>query len=95
MRKRRHRIRLRNGLLVDDSGPLIVKQGLHGHTVRPTRLDNNVFEVMFDRLKRIFGCRASSSNGLMNLTLVGGASLSNVWFECVNGSQTSNLSSEG
>ena len=69
-----------------------VKQGSHGHTVCPTRFANHVFEVMLDRVNRVFGCRARSSNGSTNLTLVGGASLSNVWFECVNSRQTSNLS---
>ena len=66
-------------------------QGSHGHTVCPTRLDKHVFEVMLDRVNRVFGCRSRSSNGSTNLTLVGGASLSNVWFECVNSRQTSNL----
>ncbi|KAK7044280.1 hypothetical protein SK128_027454 [Halocaridina rubra] len=31
--------------------------GLHGQTVRRTRFDRHVFEVMFERVNGVFGCR--------------------------------------
>ncbi|KAK7069521.1 hypothetical protein SK128_017934 [Halocaridina rubra] len=34
-----------------------LKGGLHCQTVRRTRFDRQVFEVMFERVNRVFGCR--------------------------------------
>ncbi|KAK7083933.1 hypothetical protein SK128_025655 [Halocaridina rubra] len=34
--------------------------GLHGQTVRRTRFDRQVFEVMFERVNGVFGCRTRS-----------------------------------
>ncbi|KAK7084026.1 hypothetical protein SK128_025720, partial [Halocaridina rubra] len=34
-----------------------LKGGLHGQTVRRTRFDRQVFEVMFERVNGVFGCR--------------------------------------
>ncbi|KAK7078921.1 hypothetical protein SK128_027682 [Halocaridina rubra] len=36
--------------------------GLHGQTVRRTRFDRQVFEVMFERVNGVFGCRTRLSN---------------------------------
>ncbi|KAK7069588.1 hypothetical protein SK128_005841 [Halocaridina rubra] len=38
------------------------KGGLHGQTVRRTRFDRQVFEVMFERVNGVFGCRTRSTN---------------------------------
>ncbi|KAK7067632.1 hypothetical protein SK128_021073, partial [Halocaridina rubra] len=34
--------------------------GLHGQTVCRTRFDRQVFEVMFERVNGVFGCRTRS-----------------------------------
>ncbi|KAK7067825.1 hypothetical protein SK128_008270 [Halocaridina rubra] len=36
--------------------------GLQGQTVRRTRFDRQVFEVMFERVNGVFGCRTHLSN---------------------------------
>ncbi|KAK7007747.1 hypothetical protein SK128_022616, partial [Halocaridina rubra] len=35
---------------------------LHGQTARLTRFDRQVFEVMFERVNGVFGCRIRWSN---------------------------------
>ena len=59
------------------SQPADLKWGLHGRAARRARFDNSVFEVMFERVKGKFGCRARSSSGSTKvrfiLTFVGGA----------------------
>ncbi|KAK7069761.1 hypothetical protein SK128_014522, partial [Halocaridina rubra] len=39
-----------------------LKGVLHGQTVRRTRFDRQVFEVMFERVNGVFGCRTRLSN---------------------------------
>ncbi|KAK7073674.1 hypothetical protein SK128_012209 [Halocaridina rubra] len=38
-----------------------LKGGLHGQMVRRTRFDRQVFEVMFERVNGVFGCRTRST----------------------------------
>ena len=56
-----------------------------------------MFEVMFDLANRVFGWQNWLANSLkevwLSLTFVGGAQLIHKHFDCVNGQQTSNLSS--
>ncbi|KAK7063183.1 hypothetical protein SK128_010408 [Halocaridina rubra] len=43
-----------------------LKGGLHGQTVRRTRFDRQVFEVMSERVNGVFGCRTRSENVFNN-----------------------------
>lgn len=59
---------------------IVLKRGLHGQTVRRTWFDRQVFEVMFECVNGVKGCRTRLSNGsrkvCSSLTFVGGTSLS-------------------
>ncbi|KAK7080344.1 hypothetical protein SK128_004748 [Halocaridina rubra] len=57
-----HRRPLRKFLPLRAEPNRLTNGGLHGQTVRRTRFDRLVFEVMFERVKGVFGCRIRSTN---------------------------------
>ena len=75
----------------------MLKGHSHGQTVWPPVWPATCFEVMFDLANGVFGWQNWLANSLkevwLSLTFVGRAQLIHKHFDCVNGQQTSNLSS--